>query len=1241
MLADTGCTSHYITTDTHLQHEPTTPLQVQLPNGDVMTSSTATDIPFPHTSNKAKRAHIFPTLTTANLLSIGQLCDDGCIANFTKNEVKILKNNHTILQGKRNTSNGMWYVPIPRTSTHSSQVINAALHNKANIITKLHPTSDLIRFLHAAAFSPAKSTWIKAVEKGFFSSWPGLTTAAINKYLPQSIHTAMGHLDQERKNLRSTKSDQTTEDPFETVSPAMRTHDVYAHVQQNHIYSDQTGKFPVQSNRGHNYIMIIYDYDTNSIHAEPIKNRSTAELTAAYSNIQKHLQQIGCAPQLHTLDNEAPAELLALIENNNCKYEIVPPYVHRRNAAERAIRTFKNHLIAGISSVDPNFPLSLWDRLLPQAVRTLNMLRPTRINPNISADAFLHGQHDFNKHPMAPPGTKTIAHLKPQQRASWSKHGILGWYIGPSFEHYRCYRVYIPKTRSERIVDTVELFSTHSPTPTWDANKQVIQAARDLTTALQNPHAKIDHLHANKLDALKQLVSIFSPQQRQQHDTIQKIQPTVIEPRESYGPPRVMKIREAPSAQPVTPPASPPRVSTNTLEPHLIPPDDDCPTPALPAQPYRYMTRSKTAARHHYVSHIFTPNNIINNEPRTHHPCSIAFCNAIIDAKTGNSLEYRHLIRNPETRDIWNESCANEFGRLAQGVGNRVQGTNTIFFIPRHKVPKHKTVTYPRIVCDYRPNKTESNRTRITVGGNLLTYADEVYTATADLITAKLLINSVLSTKNAKCAIFDIKDFYLNSNLREYEYMRFRYNDIPDEIKQKYNLHQIVHSDGYVYTEIRKGMYGLPQAGIVANTDLQKHLAPFGYHPVNQTPGLWKHKTRTIFFSLVVDDFAIKYTNINDLHHLQHALQSKYKITIDLEAKIYCGIHLHWDYKKRKCELSMPGYISKLLHKLQHPHPNKPTHSPHKWQPPQYGSTTQKPVTEPQGPPLTQKETTRLQSIIGSLLYYARAVDPTLLPAINTIAMQQTVATNETMTAAHQLLDFVATHPNSTIIYSASDMILHVHSDASYLSAPKARSRIAGFFHLTRNPHNSHNFFNAPIHIECKVLRPVMSSAAEAELGALFENCKVAEIIRTTLNEMGHPQPPTTVITDNSTACGIANNNMKLKQSKTMDMRFFWVRDRVNQKHFHIQWERGGLNRADYFTKHHSPAHHKRMRPLYVNDSAHVINSITKHDMRGCINPISTYVQITLQNIDSARLNKDTCNNLTIHKASTHEAAAI
>ena len=122
--------------------------------------------------------------------------------------------------------------------------------------------------------------------------------------------------------------------------------------------------------------------------------------------------------------------------------------------------------------------------------------------------------------------------------------------------------------------------------------------------------------------------------------------------------------------------------------------------------------------------------------------------------------------------------------------------------------------------------------------------------------------------------------------------MRYRYQDIPQETKDEYSLQNIVHTDGDVYTEIRKGMCGLPQAGIVANTDLQKHLEPFGYQPVAHTPGLWKHKTRNICFTLVVDDFAIKYTNLHDLHHLQHALQQKYKITIDMDAKLYCGVHL-------------------------------------------------------------------------------------------------------------------------------------------------------------------------------------------------------------------------------------------------------------------------------------------------------------------------------------------------------------
>ena len=699
-----------------------------------MTSTGTAQLPIPNTSPQAQEAHIFPTLTSANLLSIGQLCDDNCIATFTKNKLKITKNNQTILEGERNNGNGMWYIPI-----QSSQLTEPT--PSANVITKLHPASELIQFLHAAAFSPCPSTWIKAVEKGFFSTWPGVTKEAINKFLPKSIHTSMGHLDQERKNLRSTRREINTVDTIKSIPSKDRTHEVYTKIQQNHVYSDQTGRFPVQSNRGHNYIMILYDYDTNSIHAEPLKNRSTSELTNAYSKIYKVLTNAGCQPRIHTLDNEAPSELLSLIEENNCTYEIVPPHIHRRNAAERAIRTFKNHFIAGISSVDPDFPLSLWDRLLPQATRTLNMLRPTRINPNISADTYFHGQHDYNRHPKAPPGTKTVAHLKPDQRASWAKHGVLGWYIGPSFKHYRCYRVYIPKTRSERVVDTVELFSTHSPTPTWDANKQIIQAAHDLTLALRNQQSNIQHLHKNKLDALHTLVNIFSPSTTEKHPLRVSMTAT---PKQL---PRVHKIPTSPRQnQHIPQNTTPPRVGNE--QPHIIPFDDDeSHTPDPPPQPRRYMTRSQTAQSPKHIHHILNsateqPSHVENISP--HHLTQV--CNAIVDPTTGKTLEYRHLMANPDTKPIWEKSCANEFGRLAQGVGDRVKGTNTIFFIPRSKVPKHKKVTYPRIVCDYRPTKTEPNRTRITVGGNLITYNDEVYTATADLLTAKLLICAKATT---------------------------------------------------------------------------------------------------------------------------------------------------------------------------------------------------------------------------------------------------------------------------------------------------------------------------------------------------------------------------------------------------------------------------------------------------------------------------------------------------------------
>jgi len=192
------------------------------------------------------------------------------------------------------------------------------------------------------------------------------------------------------------------------------------------------------------------------------------------------------------------------------------------------------------------------------------------------------------------------------------------------------------------------------------------------------------------------------------------------------------------------------------------------------------------------------------------------------------------------------------------------------------------------------------------------------------------------------------------------------------------------------------------------------------------------------------------------------------------------------------------------------------------------------------------------------------------------------------MEALTQLLNYCATHPDACIRYHASDMILWAHSDASYLTAPKGRSRAAGYYFLSSQPPITLTADdpvppdNGLLHVLCQIMRQVVASAAEAKLGALFLNAQTACPIRTALDELGHPQLATLLQMDNSTACGIINDTIKQKQSKAIDMRFYWIRDRTHQGQFYIFWRPGNTNRADYFSKHHPAKHHQAMQPSYL-----------------------------------------------------------
>jgi hypothetical protein len=283
---------------------------------------------------------------------------------------------------------------------------------------------------------------------------------------------------------------------------------------------------------------------------------------------------------------------------------------------------------------------------------------------------------------------------------------------------------------------------------------------------------------------------------------------------------------------------------------------------------------------------------------------------------------------------------------LAQGVGGRIKGTNTIKFIRADELPADWQPTYPRFVCTERPQKEEKFHTRMTVGGNLIDYPGDISVGTAEMETIKILLNGVVSTPGAKFCSANVTNFYLNTPMDRHEFVRIPINLIPDEILHEYKLYNLVNSKGFVLARIEKGMYGILQAGMLANKLLQERLGPHGYHACKHTPGLWRHDNRPIMFTLVVDDFGIHYEGKQHGHHLITALNQDYEaVTTDWDGSLFCGITLNWDYQARSVDLSMPGYVVKALREFQHTGPTKAEHQPHRNNEPQYGVKLQ--LTDP------------------------------------------------------------------------------------------------------------------------------------------------------------------------------------------------------------------------------------------------------------------------------------------------------
>eukprot|EP00804_Cyclotella_cryptica_P029060 CCRYP_005247-RA/>CCRYP_005247-RA protein AED:0.20 eAED:0.15 QI:0/0/0/1/0/0/4/0/830 len=800
-VSDTGATSTAGTLHDPFIHSKTRSTKIfMLPTGTTTAATIQAQLLL-NVRPPANTVDIVPNLHQT-LLSGSKFADADYTAVYDKHEVNFYDSatinitERAVLTGYRCPRTGLWRIPL-RPVTVNENIDTLILDSKCGLQSTqpryhvpTHPrtppslptmqhrpyTQCSIRYLHAAAGFPTKSTWLAAIRKGNYSTWPLITVKNIHKHFPQSEETQQGHMRNQRQGTRSTKQALPQAEPR---TPLPQLHDIFIRTYDTHgtLYTDQTGKFPHLSSQGNRYQMILYHVDSNSIWAEPTKNKTKGELILARNRALQRMKACGIQPTRQVLDNEISAAYKLAITASGMTYQLVPPDDHRRNIAEKAIQTWKDHFIAVISGTDAKFPLHLWCQLLPQMERQLCLLRQSNAYPHISSHTHLYGHHDYNTHPFVPLGMEALVHDKPHRRKSFAQHCTKGYVIGTSHEHYRCWKVWTPTSRTTRISATVffkhkrnhssrckPISSTHkqSPGPSQQQSQPIrSHPTTNPNTTIASPRNTMQHI-INNTHQTQHILSDYDSDSSDSDDESITIPHPV---------PRL--------------PLQPPRVSpqqTKTPLPRVSAP------PSSPA----HNTRSR--------AHTITQETILHLLHKTRTPLTPRRAatrqfprealSAILDTDTGELLEYRHLIKNPKYCTIWKNAYGKELGRLAQGIPGTVKGTNTIVFIAHNEIPpqRRKDVTYGRIVANYRPEKEDPYRIRLTVGGNRITYPGDCGTPTADMLTTKILLNSVISTKGARFMTIDIKDFYLNTPMVRPEYMRLKLSDIPTTSLNSTNL---------------------------------------------------------------------------------------------------------------------------------------------------------------------------------------------------------------------------------------------------------------------------------------------------------------------------------------------------------------------------------------------------------------------------------------------------------------------
>jgi hypothetical protein len=362
---------------------------------------------------------------------------------------------------------------FPAITTPPNKDVDVAMFTHS-----IRTRANAVKFSHQSLCNPKISSLMKALRKCYLKGYPNLSEELVTKYLNPSPATAKGHMKRPKKGIRSTQKQVKTKgdvnipsihvpmpqaaphplplfvEPIPYNGPAYNARrdanyipdeesianvfcfGAFADKVSGVVYNDLTGNFPFMLIDGSVCFFVLYHYKTNAILVKPIANVKDHRIFAAYTEMFESLEAKGYKPKMNVMDNQATKYIKKFLTKKECNLQLVEPHNHHVNAAGWAIQTFKDAFIAALATTDREFPLQLWDRLAPQVQDTLNLIRASRINPNILAYEALSGPYDWDRYPLAPPGCKAIIYEAPAVWGSWALRGTNAWYLGPSADHY-------------------------------------------------------------------------------------------------------------------------------------------------------------------------------------------------------------------------------------------------------------------------------------------------------------------------------------------------------------------------------------------------------------------------------------------------------------------------------------------------------------------------------------------------------------------------------------------------------------------------------------------------------------------------------------------------------------------------------------------------------------------------------------------------------------------------------------